>query len=160
MGDFNYVDDYADRYTLRSGAWSGAYDNKEASLFADTLFRPHEFKELHQPHFTHKSGLAESKLDRVYSNHFLIDQLDRDYACYTLPTPPTLSAHRAVAFSRRIPREDGKKLPHISNACLKHPDFQRRVHIEYLHLQDTDEIEDSAFRRLIRIKQAMHTVAE
>ncbi len=109
LGDFNFVTEKEDRVSKASGQCSGTYDLQEKELFEDILWKPKGFNELRQPHFTHESGLARSRLDRVYSNHFLVEQLDRFYACYTLPIPANLSAHTAIAFEKTLPREAGPK---------------------------------------------------
>lgn len=121
MGDFNFVSSREDRVNTTNGQRTGSGDLTGKDWFEETSWRPNGFHELRQPHFTHQNGLARSRLDRVYSNHFLPDQLDRYYSCYTLPMPPHLSAHVAIAFERRRPRDVGPKSDVISNATVQHP---------------------------------------
>lgn len=157
MGDFNFVTAREDRWCLDTGQYTGNIDTQESKEFDDSLWAPGGFQELRQPHYTHTSGRAKSKLDRIYSNRFLCDQPDRDYACYDLPSNP-LSHHRAVACSRHIPGHSANKNMHIPERIAKHLDFGSRVITENFDLLRCDDRPEKAFRRMILIKQAMHTV--
>ena len=103
MGDLNFVTEREDRITTSTGRASTVSDERETEWFQEHVWSPHGFHELRQPHFTYTSGLAMSRLDRIYSNHFLCDQLDRQYSCSTLPKGNGLSDRCAVAFGRRAP---------------------------------------------------------
>ena len=130
MGDFNFVTVKEDRSTLATSQWSGESDLAEAELFDKILWKPHSFHELWQPHKTHQSGLASSRLDRVYSNHHVSDQLDRVYTCCALPPVPNLSAHNPISFARQIPREAGPKQACIDQNTIHHKEFPHRVTVE------------------------------
>ncbi len=156
MGDFNFVTHKSDCMSKHNAEDSGLHDINEATFFEDTLWTPCGFQEIWQPHFTHISGLAYSRLDRIYSNRYLSDQLDRNYCCYVIKVPRGLSAHHAIAFSRQIPREAGPKAATIADSTIRHPDFCRRVNVEYLQLQVNDQLPDTAFRRLLLVKKAIH----
>ena len=104
-GDWNFVVNKDDRWSKQNGSWTGGTDAAEAREFANNFCRPRNFTEWLQPVLTHECGKARSKLDRVYSNHSISDQLDRAYGCVALPKVPC-SAHRPVAFSRKAPELD------------------------------------------------------
>eukprot|EP00959_Pyramimonas_sp_CCMP1952_P307674 6439858-Pyramimonas_sp.AAC.1 len=52
---------------------------------------------------TFASSSAWSRLDRLYCNQHVAEQLDRDIKAVALEWKPHLSDHRAVLFSRRLP---------------------------------------------------------
>jgi len=158
MGDFNYVLENEDRWTRESGAWSGHHDKQEAKEWEDSLWKPYGFSELFQPNFTHCNGLARFRIDRAYANHHLSDQLDREYASYVLPSS-SLSDHKALAFARQIPHQDGPREMSIAEDIIWKPDFAHRVAVEFQELQAQDSLPATAIRRLVLIKRAMHTVA-
>lgn len=103
MGAFNYVAHRRDRFSKPDGNALDSHEATEESHFCRVLGDPFGFCELHQEEFTHDSALGRSRLDRVYSNHYLTDQLDRRIGCAALSWVPWLSAHRPVAFFRRRP---------------------------------------------------------
>ena len=103
MGGFNYVAHRRDRFSKPDGNAPDSHEATEESHFCRVLGDPFGFCELHQEEFTHDSALGRSRLDRVYSNHYLTDQLDRRIGCAALSWVPWLSAHRPVAFFRRRP---------------------------------------------------------
>ena len=99
-GDFNYVTDPEDRYSKETMSWSGGKDEKDQKDWVDKVEERHRVHEIYQPMATHSSGRARSRLDRVYSNHHVGDQLDARYGCACLDWAPHLSHHRPVTFFR------------------------------------------------------------
>ncbi|CAK0886943.1 unnamed protein product [Prorocentrum cordatum] len=158
MGDCNFVVDRRDRWAKSSARWTGDADRSEADVFRTTLAQPFRLHELHQPLFTHECGLARSRLDRAYSNHSPADQLDRHFTCFALPATH-LSAHWAIAFSRRSGADTSRKRPALTSRATSHPDFARRVVMEYRELLAHDTLDASPIRHLVLVKRAMHTVA-
>ena len=131
MGDSNFVTEREDRITTSTGHASTVSDERETEWFQEHVWIPHGFHELRQKHFTHTSELAMSRLDRIYSNHFLCDQLDRQYSCYTLPKGNGLSDHCIVAFGRRAPNHTEHSTQNdVTDATALHPEFCRRVQLE------------------------------
>ena len=119
-----------------------------------------QFHELEQPNFTHVNGLARSKLDRVYTNHEVHDQLDRNYECYTMPYV-SCSDHKAVNFSRTTSSTTGRRDSSImTKATYKHKDFRRQAILEYGQLLQEDLLESTVPRRLILFKRAMRNAAK
>ena len=105
MGDWNLVMFNEDRCSKSGNGWLGYRDQEEAKCLQDYSMTPLGFSELVQPAYTHESALARSRLDRIYSNHAVYDQLDRNYCCTALPRTP-LSVHRPINFSRKVPVKD------------------------------------------------------
>ena len=40
----------------------------------------HQLNELEQPAFTHANSIAQSKIDRIYMNHHVSEQLDKQFS--------------------------------------------------------------------------------
>ena len=159
MGDWNFVMLNEDRWSKSGNGWSGYQDQEEAKYLQDYLMTPLGFSELAQAAYTHESALARSRLDRIYSNHAVYDQLDRNYGCTALPLTP-LSAHRPISFSRKAPVKDAAGPRNISQQVTSHPDFARRVALEFNELKAKDHVADSPIRQLVLIKRAMRCVDE
>ena len=159
MGDWNFVMLNEDRWSKNGNCWSGHQDQEEAKYLQDYVMTPFGFAELTQSAYTHESALARSRLDRIYSNHAVYDQLDRNYCCTALPLTP-LSAHRPISFSRKAPVKDAAGTRNISQQVTSHPDFARRVALEFNELKANDHVADSPIRQLVLIKRAMRCVDE
>ena len=56
---------------------------------------------------TCETGITRARIDRLYCNQHLVDQLDRSCECGALSFPPGLSSHRPISFARRIPNRQG-----------------------------------------------------
>lgn len=76
---------------------------------------------------TYDSAQVRSRLDRVYWNQHLADQLDRRLICVALEWKPGLSAHRAVSFGRRPPPARDFNNQPINVRAVEHPDWHCRV---------------------------------
>ena len=159
--DFNYVNAKDDRYNVTTMRATGAGDREDEQHFQRFLASPFSLVEAHQPLFTHKvvtqHGTSMGRLDRIYTNQHVLEQLDRQIRTSALPWQHSLSAHRAITFSRKIPdkRTDGG----ISIAALRHVDFPRRVRLAYDALL-REHPEAGALRRLALYKQALLEVSD
>ena len=102
MGDFNYVAHHRDRFNKANNNGVESSDGTEESSFRRVLGEPFDLCELQQEEYTHDSALGRSRLDRVYSNHHLSDQLDRRIGCVALNWVPWFSAHRPLVFFDRL----------------------------------------------------------
>ena len=80
--------------------FSGDGDEGDQAHFIATIAKPAGLFELEQPMATSDNPRARAKLDRVYTNHDVIDQLDHNFQCAALDWVNSLSQHRAVAFAR------------------------------------------------------------
>ena len=162
MGDFNWVTDHEDRVHKLDGAYTGIRDVTEEEHFREVVLNPFQLHELRQTAHTHDSAIARSRLDRVYWNQHLSQQLDREVLAVPLEWVPHISDHRAVAFARRAPNrkawDPNRPIPaHV----LKHPFWPIRVAAEYNHLvQDNAANSNSPLRRHMQLKQAMRIVAD
>jgi len=159
--DFNYVNAKDDRYNVTTMRATGAGDREDEQHFQRFLASPFSLVEAHQPLFTHKvvtqHGTSMGRLDRIYTNQHVLEQLDRQIRTSALPWQHSLSAHRAISFSRKIPdkRTDGG----ISIAALRHVDFPRRTRLAYDALL-REHPEAGALRRLALYKQALLEVSD
>eukprot|EP00959_Pyramimonas_sp_CCMP1952_P129657 2711478-Pyramimonas_sp.AAC.1 len=70
---------------------------------------------------THDNAAARSRLDRVYWNQSVSEQLDRHIFCAPLEWVPHLSAHKAVAFGRRCPARTSDGPRPVPAAILRDP---------------------------------------
>ena len=121
------------------------------------LSRPHQLHEIHQPTLTCDTAISRSRIDRVYSNHFLCDQLDRTYTCTAYPWT-TLSAHRALTFGRRAPKHSDDTIRALPAAPMRHPDWARRVALCYHETITKDPKSENPARRLILLKRSIRQV--
>ena len=84
-----------------TGQFIGRRDNVGAQCFQQQVVQTGGFFELHQEHHTFEGGRAMSRLDRVYANWHVSEQLDRTVECTASAWPHTLSDHRPLLFARR-----------------------------------------------------------
>ena len=122
-GDFNYVITDEDRVSLNSTDCSGRRDAQEESHFQAVLGRRHGFFELFQGEYTHSSASARSRLDRVYFNYHVAEQLDRSIQSTALEWLLDLSHHRAVRVARHAPQRGEQDTRPIPMQAFLHQDF-------------------------------------
>ena len=164
-GDWNYVVHNNDRWGCSQQTWSGNKDRQEADESNEDTFHPHQLHELYQENHTFFSTSATSRIDRVYTNHHISEQLDHKFGCTTLSRPTELSAHAALSYYRQRPPQHNNKdtashaLPTISNATINHPSWARRVAAELHNSTLTIEDIQNPIRRLLLTKKAMHKVS-
>ena len=164
MGDWNFVTDPTDRYQANTATWTGAYDITEATNFVNLFSKQHQFVELTQPDFTHESGRNEargaSRLDRIYANHHLMDQLDHEWGCSPLQWVKRLSHHRPVSFFRRTRAHDQDNDKPIDPSAFRHPEWKSLTLMEYAASISTETERPGPLRKLVLLKQAMTRVAD
>ena len=127
IGDFNYVSSERDRFANEGMGWTGRQNLPEEESFCKAIGTPFGFCELSQEECTHSSALGRSRIDRVYCNHFLADQLDRRIGCAALEWIPGLSAHRPLTFFRRKPSRKDRGSRPLPSAPMKDPEWAHRV---------------------------------
>ena len=125
LGDFNFAADPEGRLTIASGVASGRKDVAEENDW-ESLSKQKQIQEMYQPHFTHASAFARSRIDWVYTNIHPSEMLDKNIHASVLEWVQHLSAHRAVVFSKSkaAPTEGSKP---IKDSTYMRPDFARRV---------------------------------
>ena len=96
LGDFSFVTSREDRRLVIIQAVRIPGEIKVSESSENNLWKHFEFNELQLDSFTRSRASARSRLDKIYSNNSLVDEVDREYSVYTLPWN-TLSAHIAVA---------------------------------------------------------------
>ena len=159
MGDFNWVAHPEDRWHKADGRYTGYRDARDETHFQTTLARPFALHELRQPAATHDNAHARSRLDRVYWNQPLSEQLDRLILCTALEWVPHLSAHRAVAFSRSRPLRSPDSSRPLDLSLLRPPAWAERVAC-LLPPPASPPAPGDALRRLHEAKRAMRRVTE
>ena len=76
-GDFNFVTDCRDRFSKESGKFSGGSDAAEAVAWKRLFGDGSLLHEIWQEHATHDGPRSRGRLDRVYINQCVSEQLDR-----------------------------------------------------------------------------------
>ena len=160
MGDWNYATTSTNRFTKATAEWSGASDEAEHPEVQSKLANEFNLFELYQDGLTCDNGLARSRIDRVYTNHHSVEQLDKVHVASAMSWCPKLSDHRPVSFSRKCPQPKGsigdKPIP---CAILSHPDWKERVQGRFEELAARDSLADRPLRRLNLIKRAMKEIS-
>ena len=75
--DFNHVSIDADKMNLNTVAAFGRRDMHEAGNFQAIISNPFGLHETGQQEFTYASKTARARLDCIYANHLIAEQLDR-----------------------------------------------------------------------------------
>ena len=122
----------------------------------------HGLFEFEQEHFTHHSSTGTSKLDRVYMNVPVVDQLDYRIGCVALSwLPPTTSSHRPISFRHeaapaKLPAE--RSLP---ARVFSQNGWALLVHLRHGELlrAEAQEREVSGIRSLVLLKRAIVKVS-
>ena len=126
FGDFNFVEHATDRIEKSSGRWTGQSNEREATIFNESLLHPNELHEWPQNEHTCEMASCRSRIDRCYANMAISEQQDRHTECVALEWPYRLSTHRPIHFARvSHSRRQGK--PALSERVLTSPDYPGRV---------------------------------
>ena len=159
MGDWNFVMHDEDRLCMRTMQFTGNTDRPLARNF-QALLNTHDLHELEQLAYTHENSTAQSKIDRIYSNHHIADQLDKQFSTATLPRTH-LSTHKPITFARRSRQTNDHehKKVQFPTYILNHKQWNRNLHLNYHEKLHADDNPDNPLRRLELLKQAMWDVA-
>ena len=158
-GDFNYVTGNRERWTLAKGDWSSTDNSADQKDFLEKMGPHSGMHELHQEHVTHRSGLAQSRLDRVYTNQHTAEQLDCSLGCAALEWDTEISHHRPVIFFRkRRSKEDKDRPAPIPTGPIQDPRWPERVRAKFLQLSSQDYNAHCPMRRLYILKDAIKNV--
>ena len=143
-----------DRRSVGAMEAAGQVNEAEEKHFQRTLAEPFQLHELSQEDWTRKSGLAYSKLDRLYSNNHRVEQIGRSWRALALDWKSHLSHHRAVGCRKSLPCKSGGAPRGVSADAVQHEDFARRTRLQYYELLSV-EPDASAIRKLVLYKEAM-----
>ena len=161
-GDFNFVLRPQDRWCTATGAYSGNLDKAEAAHWHRVMDGAGLY-ELHQEEYTHSGPQSQSRLDRVYVNQPVSDQLDKRVFATALEWPGKLSAHRPVAFGRVTKQCKPQEQRAIAEAVIQQETWPSRVAAEFhdeLHRKTAQQTEPfSALHTLALLKQSIRTVS-
>ncbi|CAK0898228.1 unnamed protein product [Prorocentrum cordatum] len=157
MGDWNFVMEEKDRWCKTSGAWTGARDHEEKLAFEAVALHPHRMHELEQDLHTFHGGLHLARLDRIYSNHHVLEQIDKSMTCTALQRT-RLSGHRPLSFSCRKREKLPSDAPNLNPHHLRNARWAKRVAAELEELEKEDA-RTNDIRRLVLAKRAMSTVS-
>ncbi len=151
-GDFNYVVVKEDRWSNIGADWSKVDDEREEDDWNNKLGEQRHIHELYQPHATHSSSHARSRLDRIYSNHSAAEQLDTTLGCAALDWDPTLSHHRPVVFFRKAGAVKPPRTGPLPDGPLRKMSWSRRVYLEFQDRMAAQGHPHCALRQLALLK--------
>ncbi|MBM3946426.1 MAG: hypothetical protein FJ315_03360, partial [SAR202 cluster bacterium] len=135
---------------------SGATDAQEAQHWLRCL-SPAQLYELHQPFFTHEGPISWARLDRVYVNAPVSDQLDKRVFCSALEWQRD-SQHRPVAFGRTSTPSTLPLMRPIPEAIIDDPSWATQVSAEFLSMCECPE-RLTPLLRLRKLKAAIRMVS-
>ena len=156
--DFNWVALDSDRRCKTTMNSTGSRNGSDERHFQRTIAQKHGLVELIQPEMTHTCATAYSRLDRIYLNQHLSEQIDRELQSVALEWRPELSNHRAVLVARRLPVKMDHDSRPIPKVVYSHPDFPRRCQLAFEEKLSEDPAA-SKVSRLLLLKQAMREAA-
>ena len=161
LGDWNFVADDKERFHKQDAEWTGERDAPEQGHFEQHFLADRSFQELAQEAFTHDSERGESRLDRVYSDHLMVDQLDCDWGCAALQWVKHLSNHRPISFYRQSRRTtDWRERPLPVN-FFSDPTWAARTAMAFSHKLATEPPgSPEALRQMVLLREAMTGTAE
>jgi exonuclease III len=156
-GDFNFVTSVQDRWNKSSGEFTGGNDLAEAAHWRRVLPQALLY-ELYQPEPTHEGPRSLAKLDRVFTNQSIADQLDKRVFATALPWTE-LSQHRPLAFGRQTrPTRPPMSKP-IQEEILRDARWPMWVAAEFHSLQEMTPEEQNPIVRLRQLKTAIRVSA-
>jgi hypothetical protein len=155
-GDFNWTAE-------ADGRWSkvtvndSVFDPAEELHWTEVTTATAGLFELPQPCCTCETGLARSRLDRVYTNYPVVDQLDKQLAALALPWQVRLSAHRPVSFFRITKRQQHEENRPLAGKVLNDGSWPLQTAI--LFHSDKSGGQDTPLGKLRLLKKAMREAA-
>ena len=119
----------------------------------------HKLQEWSQPNYTCETGAVHSRIDRVYVNQHLGEQLDRECSSVTLKAPPFLSDHSLLSFARRTPKKarHGGRHP-LPTWALNHEEYPALLQEIYEKMTRRQTL--SPLDKVDMMKQAMRKAVE
>ena len=105
---------------------------------------------------TYDSGIARSRLDRVYANHHVSDQMDAKFGCACLDWVPHLSNHRPVVFYRFRQTRTGAS-PILDESIVKDASWAFIVTQLFQESLNGDPDRTDPLTKLFLLKQAINS---
>ena len=160
-GDFNYVAGDKDRWTLAKGDWSNTDNAADQKDFLAKMGPQSGMHELHQEHATHRSGIAQSRIDRIYLNQHCSEQLDSALGCAALEWDTELSDHRPIIFfRRRRKKESDERIGPLPIGPMQNPRWPERVRALFHQLSSEVLGTGDPLHRLQLLKDAIGLVTK
>eukprot|EP00959_Pyramimonas_sp_CCMP1952_P404802 8483728-Pyramimonas_sp.AAC.1 len=111
--------------------YTGRRDQRDEQHFQTVIGNRFGMVDMYQGESTHASASSRSRLDRIYANYHMAEQLDRHIRCTALEWRRDLSHHWAVYFARRSPQPVDDAGRPLSSRALSDPSFPRRAALAY-----------------------------
>ena len=100
MGDLDTASEPEGRTHIGPMTFTGGGDAGEETHWQEVVSKPNGLYEMCQPEHTNKHSTGTGRIDRVYTNQPVADQLDKRTGCVALSWTHALSTHRPVACVR------------------------------------------------------------
>ena len=156
FGDYNFTIHEKDRLQKASGEWSGLSNRREGNQWNESMFQRHGLVEWQQELMTCETGLVYSRIDRIYCNQHVSDNLNRHFYAAALPPASPLSAHRPLQFAKLPMWErsyDNREKP-LPVSLVADSAFARLVE-EHFAMQLQGNVHANAYDRLGLLKRSM-----
>ena len=159
-GDFNFAPARGDWLNKDTGISTGDSDAAEARhwrrLFSDEAL----FYEIWQMDATHDGPKSRLRLDRVYTNQHLCEQLDRLSFATALEWCPRLPRHRPLAFGRPTqPPRPASDAP-VPEEVIRAETWPLRVSADFHSRLREAAADCGPFDRLAMLKLAIRCVSD
>ena len=156
--DFNFVCNDKHRWCKDTSRWTSDRDISDAKNFKDNICKTFQLAEWAQPHPTCETAKARSRIDRVYCNQHLSNQLDRVCSAHALEWCPELSIHRPLSFARCTATSRVMSGKPTSKHTIQHPEWACRVNLLHEELRREEHTHISPMRDLV-LKDAIKEVS-
>ena len=129
-GGFNFVAESQDRWSVQSGHWAENGDTRGMEVLEAAISILFHVCEWDQPHHTCEVKGARAKLDRIYVNQHVSNQLDMACTSFVGPLQKCLSSHRFVGIARVKSDEHGMHPP-LQKLIFEHEHVLHRAHVHF-----------------------------
>lgn len=154
VGDFNFVENECDRYIKATGSGAAGNDREVSKAWSANI-SANGVAEWPQPEYTCETGIAFSRIDRVYSSLHGVFNMTDHITCSILGRQANLSDHWPISFQLR--RGHGKGSASIPDWVVNHPDFGEEVFAEFQYCCSGQKLD--AFTALSCFKEASQSAS-
>lgn len=159
-GDFYFVEQKQDRWSIDAGVWSGDKDSLETEAWHKHVALPHGIHEWEQNQATCSTAQARSRIDRFYNHQHVSHQLDKQYYCTVLEWELSTSRHRPIVFARRTATPTPRSQKPVAVQDLAQAEWDSKVIERFKYLCSQDFAVDNPIRRLLLLKDAIKETTE